>query len=149
MRKLLYMHVLCLTCWTSRWDAAGWNSYQEFPDGFSIRSVDDGMLFQIGHYSHLFPVLNVCILSPCTVCSSSLSTRVTHYFVSRTSESPCAKHLCASHRFLLMPPAVTSSLSLWFYDRCHLDTRCRFPISAINLLRHHELSPSLSAYHWK
>jgi hypothetical protein len=103
----------------------------------------------------LVPCQNVCIPSPCTVCSSSLSTRVTNYFVCRTSESPRAKHLCASQSFLLLLPAVTSSLSMvsrymsFGYTRSFKVPRCRLPVSAVCLFPHQKLSPSLSAYHWK
>jgi len=37
------------------WDAGVWN-YHDFSDGFSLRPVDVGMLFQIDHDSPLLPV---------------------------------------------------------------------------------------------
>jgi len=109
----------------------------------------------------LVPCQNFCILSPCTVCSSSLSTRVTHYFVRITSESPYAKHLCASHSFLLLP-AVTSSFYLLFHDTCHLDTQVvskfhaagfQYPLFAfchtMNSLRHCPPTIRSSCAVWK
>ena len=154
MGNWLYLHVLCLTCWTTMWDAAGWNPYHEFSDGFSLRPVDAGMLFQIGHDIPLFPVKMYAYCYH-VVCSSSLYIRVTHYFVRWTSESPQAKHLCASHSFPLLLPAVTSSLSIssrymsFGYRSSFQVPCCRLPVSAVRLLRNHELSPSLSAYYWK
>ena len=56
MGNLLYLHVLCRNVLDCMRDVAGWNSYHQISAEFSLRPVDAGKLFEIGHDSPLFPV---------------------------------------------------------------------------------------------